>query len=449
MELYNKIYNEIKQQILNGEIKQGAKLPSLYKTAQQYNCSKGTVIKSYELLCQSHIVFSKPQSGYYVADNFIRNADDPDNQFNMSTGNPLVESLSILDIKHCLNIAAELYAKNSSDVSLRGITSLNVYLPHHLSIDGIFTRNENIHLIQGITPILTYLTLHPFPNNKKTILIEEPSFWNYVNFLKQSDIRVLTIPRDENGIDLKLLEQYFKNEDIKFFYTIPRNHNPLGTALSYYQRKRIMELALRYNVYIIEDDYLGDTCHIPKYVPIFYFSYQRNCIYLRSSSKEFPFIRIGFAVIPDNFQQTFEDISNESYYYSYHMPSLISQATFESYLKSGLFQKLEDDIDQQIKTKLACVHQVTADWDSNIVKVIGAHSGYYFSMKIHRSINLNYFVSLLAKQSIYLTSNQNAFYHDDHFDNSIRLSVAVISIDNLPIALDRIYELAKKLAKIP
>ena len=42
--------------------------------------------------------------------------------------------------------------------------------------------------------------------------------------------------------------------------------------------------------------------------------------------------------IPD-FKNTFEKLSHQSYYYSYQLPSLISQATLESYIKSSLYKK--------------------------------------------------------------------------------------------------------------
>ncbi len=71
----------------------------------------------------------------------------------------------------------------------------------------------------------------PFPNGNDTILIEEPSYSFFIRYLKFENKKVKTVKRDENGIDLNELEQIFKNDKIKFFYTAPRNHNPLGNAL--------------------------------------------------------------------------------------------------------------------------------------------------------------------------------------------------------------------------
>ena len=52
--------------------------------------------------------------------------------------------------------------------------------------------------------------------------------------------------------------------------------------------------------------------------------------YLKSYSKTIPYIRIGAVVIPDNLIDKYEEWIKYSYYTSYYMPSLVSQATFES-----------------------------------------------------------------------------------------------------------------------
>ena len=67
-----------------------------------------------------------------------------------------------------------------------------------------------------------------------------------------------TIERGIDGIDLEELERHFKTGKIKFFYTIPRFHYPLGHSYSEQDKRAILDLAAKYGVYIVEDDYLGE-----------------------------------------------------------------------------------------------------------------------------------------------------------------------------------------------
>ena len=61
-----------------------------------------------------------------------------------------------------------------------------------------------------------------------------------------------------DGIDLNELEEHFKSGNIKFFYTIPRFHYPLGILILKRRKRAILDLAAKYQIYIVEDDYLGD-----------------------------------------------------------------------------------------------------------------------------------------------------------------------------------------------
>ena len=439
MKIYEQICQDLIDDIISQKIKQGERLPSLLSISKKYNCSKGTVIKAFEQLRSQHIIYSKPQSGYYVADHLIREEGHREG-FHLSCGNPVVGSFSTLDAHHCLHIAAEMYSTYSLDLDLRGVPSLNAILSKYLASEDIHANSENIYLIQGITQVLTHLTLTPFPNGKETILIESPTSTHYVDFLKRVHAKVLTIKRDENGINLKELEKRFKEDDIKFFYVIPRNHNPLGTKLSNHQRKQIIELAWKHDVYIVEDDYFGNAHKLPKYVPIHFFSEQKNCIHLRSMSKTVPLLRIGIAIIPKELHQTFEVIIQDSYYYSYFMPNLISQAAYEVYLESSIYEKHYAQITSTINRKLKAIRQIASTWDPEIVTLIGAESGFYFTLRLHPSIPAETLVKELDAKQVFIVSNENAFYNREQFDNSVRLTISRITLEHLKEALEIVGE---------
>lgn len=443
MKRYEQIVADIKKNIQNNKYKPGDKLPSLLIMAQQYQVSKGTILKAYETLEKQCLIFSKPQSGYYIADG-IRIQFNGHDGYHLETGNPQVNSHLFNEMKQCLNIAAELYSFNTLDLTVRGVDSLNEILPSYLQLDSIYTSEKNIYLIQGIMQMLTIFSNSPFPNGKNVILIEEPSYSFYIKYLKEMKLPVKVIKRDQNGIDLKELERIFKYEDIKFFYTIPRHHNPLGTYYDHQTRKKIMELAIKYDVYIIEDDYFSHYDPIPKYLPLYYFSNRDHCIYLRSYTKTIPFIRIGIAVVGDDFIETMDKITELSYYYSYHMPSLVSQATLEAYIRSDIHQFQSKTIAKEIQSKLRVVKRITKEWDNQIIELVGGKSGYYFTLKISKQINNNLLVKELKKENIYVSTNRSSYYNYND-DQSIRLSISRVTKKELEFVLKRIYQIAIQL----
>lgn len=244
MKKYEEIANIIEQDILNHRYQQGQRLPSIITLSKQYHCSKSTIIKCYETLIQKHLIYVKKQSGYYVADGLLKPLK-MENGYFLNTGNPIVSKTSLIDAKHCMSIAIDQYSQSSLNISLEGVESLRDILPAFLEKTAIYAKKECIYLIQGVTQMLSFLSLNEFPNHHQTILIEEPTYSYFIDFLKSQNIPVITIKRDENGIDCHQLEQIFKNNDIKFFYVVPRNHNPLGTILSHQIRQKIAELALK------------------------------------------------------------------------------------------------------------------------------------------------------------------------------------------------------------
>lgn len=438
MTKYQKIAKTIETQIMNMEYQQGERLPSLRELMNIYKCSKSTAIKCYEVLIEKHLIYVKHQSGYYVADYAMKPSSN-DDTFSLNTGNPIVSTTSLVDAKHCLSIAIEQYSNSSLNISLQGVDSLREVLPHFLGQMGVYAKNEMIYLIQGITQMLSFLSINSL-NHKKYILIEEPTYSYYIQFLKSLNIPTLTIPRDENGIDLNQLESLFKHKNIQFFYTIPRNHNPLGTTLNTKTRKKIAELAIKYKVYVIEDDYFGHCSSTVKYLPIHYYASGKNCIYLTSFSKTIPYIRIGICVIPAHLKETFEQIIHQSYYFSYQLPSLISQATLESYIRSLLYQKQVQRLQQQLKQHYQIIKKITKLWDSHIVTIIGGNSGYYISLKIHPQIPHDQVESTLKKRKVLIARNERCFYDISHFNHTLRLSIARVTPDQLKEALIIIYD---------
>ena len=136
---YQQIANTIKKKINNQSYQPNQKLPSIVQLSKTYHCSKATVLKSYELLCNQHLIYTKPQSGYYVANNPILEKQESQYYY-LNTGNPIVSTTSLVDAKHCLSIAIDQYSKSSLNISLQGVESLHQLLPEFLKKYDIYTK---------------------------------------------------------------------------------------------------------------------------------------------------------------------------------------------------------------------------------------------------------------------------------------------------------------------
>jgi len=114
--------------------------------------------------------------------------------------------------------------------------------------------------------------------------------------------RVLSLPSDpEEGVDLDALEALLAGgERPRFLYVIPEGHNPMGTSLSPARRERLLALARRYQMPIVEDDVYGHLGLDGEAQPALRAAEDRWVFYLGSLSKVLaPSLRIGWAVVPE------------------------------------------------------------------------------------------------------------------------------------------------------
>lgn len=429
---YEQIADDLETAILNGGFRLRERLPSVRELCETYRCSKNTAVKAYDVLKSKHFVYSVPQSGCYIVERHVQTGPQPAGMIDFSRGNPLLGDLDIPDFNHCLARAVDLCNTHSfTEDNLYGIPSLRMLLPKYLADFQVFTNPDNIFVNLGVQQILSILDKMPFPNAKDTILIEQPTFRYYVNFLKLNGGKVLGIPRDQTGIDLDLLAEIFKNDKIKFFYTVPRSHNPLGTCYSREQCKAIAKLAEKYDVYIVEDDYFGDISCGNHGEPIFSFGDHQHHIYLKSFIKIIPWIRIGLAVMPSHLLPAFTALVRHSYFNSYFSPSLISQSTLEIYIRSNLLKKHAALVEKEISNRLNCLKAHFSIAAKYGIEFVGGESGFYSYIKLPDILNERQLVMNLKKRNIIVTPGSDCFLDKRYSKKSIRLSVARTNVGDI------------------
>lgn len=438
--LYKHIVNDLESEIISNKYKASRKLPSVRELAVKYNCSKNTVIKAFEELKNKHIIYSVPQSGYYIVEEIIPDKKLSNTIIDFSSGNPRINDLHIPDLKHCLDRAVDIYGNMSLSDNLYGIESLRRLLPNYLADFQIFTKSENIFVNLGIQQVLSLLTQMPFGNEKDVILIEEPTYSFFANFLRFCGVKTLIIERDEDGIDLEKLEYIFKYNNIKFFYVVTRNHNPLGTSLEKYQRVKIAELAKKYDVYIVEDDYFGDLELNGKYDPIYSYGDHYHHIYLRSYSKILPWIRIGLSVIPTQLLEIFKKHIRYSYFYSYFSPSLVSQATLEIYIKSNLLKKHSNSLKKELAERSKVLLEFYDELNNRGINCIGGNSGFYSYIELPSHINRELLYKKLKNQNIIVSNGKNYFSYEEKYKKGIRISIAKTNKEDIKKGMEIISE---------
>ena len=90
------------------------------------------------------------------------------------------------------------------------------------------------------------------------VIVEGPTFLATIQCFRLYGADLVSAPVDGNGVQTDRLEQLIAEHKPKFVYLIPTFGNPSGAMLSAERRKRVLELAVKYNTLIVEDDPYGD-----------------------------------------------------------------------------------------------------------------------------------------------------------------------------------------------
>ena len=90
------------------------------------------------------------------------------------------------------------------------------------------------------------------------VIVEGPTFLATIQCFRLYGAEVISAPVDGEGVIVDALEKLIAEHQPKLVYLIPTFGNPSGATLSLARRKRVLELAVKYQTLVVEDDPYGD-----------------------------------------------------------------------------------------------------------------------------------------------------------------------------------------------
>lgn len=191
-----------------------------------------------------------------------------------------------------------------------GYRPLREMIARRTSRYGIHVSGDNVVITSGSQQALDLLG-KILINRGDRIVVEAPTYLGALQAWNAYGAEYVTVPTDENGMDTDELENALRTGP-KFIYALPNFQNPCGVTLSLERRQRLVELAERYGVPIVEDDPYGQLRyegeHLPSLVTLDAqlvdhcdLCYTGNVIYLSTFSKTLaPGLRVAWVIAPPN-----------------------------------------------------------------------------------------------------------------------------------------------------
>ena len=440
--IYKQIYKELKERIDRAELVENSKLPSIRQLSMQLGVNNLTILKAYNLLESKGYIYKKQGSGVFVKKRELSLYFEPpkdvlesfkggetvvQDNIDFVSGTPANNILPFEDFK---NISIKLLERDGVDLltyhNTQGYNKLRHNLSERIKNKGINVSRKNIQIISGAQQGLDLILKVLLSQKNNKIIVGRPTYHGALNTFRK-DCKIYSVGLEEDGFDLDELENILKEENIAFIYTMIDFESPTGISWSNEKRQKLVELARKYNTYIIEDDCLSDIYFDTPKIPLK--SLDKNNKYvisIKSFSKVLiPGIRMGYMILPEELTPKVvsakftSDISSSGF----------NQRILLEFLEGGRFDSHLVKIRKLYKKRYELVKECLENSKLNITYDIDG--GFYVWISLPRGIDGNKFYLNCKKAGVSILPG-NVFFLNEVNVTHFRLSFA--AVDDIQIA---------------
>ena len=168
---------------------------------------------------------------------------------------------ALFDVEGIRLATDQVLSNNPGPVLQYGATEgwnpLREALSGHMAKKGITAKPEEIITTTGSQQALDLIGKTMIDPGDK-VIVEGPTFLATIQCFRLYGAHVIGAPIDADGVKVDALEKLIVEHKPKLVYLVPTFGNPSGAMLSLARRKRVLELAAKYKVLVVEDDPYGE-----------------------------------------------------------------------------------------------------------------------------------------------------------------------------------------------
>jgi DNA-binding transcriptional MocR family regulator len=302
---YLAIADALADDIKNGVVRPGDRLPTHRELAYQMGLSVSTVSKAYAEAVRRQLILSEVGRGTFVMPNAwtdlsrigvdSRQIEPIDMAFNCPVPTPMLieamsEALKTVSTSDRLDELMPYYRP------WIGLSAHRTAGASWIEKRGLKTSPENILITNGAQHAAAIILTSLLEPNQ--IVVTEELTDPGIKFLTANrSLQLKGLAMDRDGLLPDAFEAACRSMKVRALITVPNHHSPTLTIMPVERRKAIAEIAIRYGAIIIEDDVYGPFLETPppalsSFAPgqSFYFTSLSKCIC--------PGLRIGFLAAP-------------------------------------------------------------------------------------------------------------------------------------------------------
>jgi len=379
--LYEQIYEYIKQEIRDGKLLAGERLPSTRSLAEYLQVARSTVDYAYGQLLSEGYIEARPCKGYFVCpieelfELEGKGEVPPDRKPALPSGrtavltygerpgegqrhparekwidfSPYDIDMSGFPFSVWKKITKNILTYANSDLFARGEAQGDYELRQTISRYLHSSRGVNCtpeQIIVGAGNDYLLLLLEKILGRRMRIAMENPTYKRSYRIFQSFAYHIVTVDMDECGMRADRLEQ----ENVNAAYVMPSHQFPTGTVMPIGRRMELLRWADgEPGRYLIEDDYDSEFRYHGKPIPALQASDEHGrVIYMGTFSKAVaPAIRVSFMVLPE---ALLEKYLRDCSFYSCTV-SRIDQSILNEFIRDGYFERHLNKMRKIYRTK--------------------------------------------------------------------------------------------------
>jgi len=317
---YRGLYERYRELIAGGTYGPGERLPSLRGVSLTEGVGLNTVRSAFDLLERDGLVRPLPRGGFYVRGRsrlaeyeppgdsheagglsaagkieYLLQKGGSSASFALAEPDPRLLPVARLERLHAsLGGSWIEYGDQTGEPELRRRLTAT-YHPYHADL-----RPEGILVTGGATEALG-IAFRTFVGRGDAVIVESPAYFNFFRQLSAQGARIVEVPvLPGRGMDLDLLEAELKKQAIRMIVVQPNVQNPTGASMPDADKERLVALASRHDVLLLQDDIYGDLSFSgERPANLSLYGRHEGIIYLSSFSKTLaPGLRMGWMHAP-------------------------------------------------------------------------------------------------------------------------------------------------------
>lgn len=300
-----------------------------------------------------------------------------------------------------------------------------------------FADNDEILIMTGANQGID-LTAKSLLNKGDKVVVESPSFIGSLNAFRTYECELLGVSVESDGMNMDELEETLKsNTGIKMIYTIPTFQNPTGVTMSLEKRKRMLELAGKYNVLILEDNPYGDLRFSGEDVPtIKSLDTEGRVIYAGSFSKILsPGMRLGYLAADAKICEKIEILKQVN---DVHTPVLTQLMCVEFMKKYNIDSYIEKNRKLYGEKCAAMLEAMEKYFPKGKVEWTVPEGGIFLWCKCPTIEDITPVVNACLEKKVAIVPGSNFAVDMSAPSNQFRLNYSSASIDKIQTAVERL-----------